>query len=260
MKKILILMLVLFTSQIAHARTTTVKRVIDGNTIKLTNGEEVRLIGIEISEDEKTGQEAVEFVKELIEPGQEVRLEFDMQERDKDGRLLAYVYQYVCGLICDLAAEEGEEFEILYSPDGTYRFVNATIIKSGYATPMTGPPNATYADLFKELYEEAREKKRGLWKQKIFFSKESFIKKLTEGMTQDNVVAVFGQPEEYACGEGGLRPIVPQHPENECWIYRVKGGWFVDVYFSGEDKRYVTWSQSNFDEINSNPLIAIFFM
>jgi len=44
-------------------------------------------------------------------------------------------------------------------------FINATIIKSGYASPMTIPPNVKHADLFKELYEEAREQKRGLWKE-----------------------------------------------------------------------------------------------
>jgi len=42
-------------------------------------------------------------------------------------------------------------------------FINATIIKSGYATPMIVPPNVAYADLFKELYLEARKQKRGLW-------------------------------------------------------------------------------------------------
>ena len=42
-------------------------------------------------------------------------------------------------------------------------FLNAEIIKGGYATPMTIPPNVKHADLFKELYEEARESKKGLW-------------------------------------------------------------------------------------------------
>lgn len=49
---------------------------------------------------------------------------------------------------------------------GKYKvFVNATIIKAGYATPITIPPNVKYADLFQELYEEAREQKMGLWRE-----------------------------------------------------------------------------------------------
>ncbi len=43
-------------------------------------------------------------------------------------------------------------------------FLNAFVVQQGYASPMTIPPNVKYADLFKELYQEAREQKRGLWK------------------------------------------------------------------------------------------------
>jgi len=35
---------------------------------------------------------------------------------------------------------------------------------------MTIPPNVKYADLFKELYEEAREQKRGLWSEEFNIS------------------------------------------------------------------------------------------
>ena len=52
----------------------------------------------------------------------------------------------------------------VYKNNSWHVFLNATIIKAGYATPMTIPPSVKYADLFKELYEEAREQKRGLWK------------------------------------------------------------------------------------------------
>jgi len=146
----------------------TVERVIDGDTLKLTNGEEVQLIGIKAPEDEKMGQEATEFVRELIKgkEGKEVKLQFDVQERDKYGRLLAYVlilppWYFRNEPYLELLPIEEE------NSDGKLNtkkvFLNATIIKSGYATPMTIPPNVKYADLFKELYEEARENKRGLW-------------------------------------------------------------------------------------------------
>jgi len=42
-------------------------------------------------------------------------------------------------------------------------FVNAEIVKQGYASLMTIPPNVKYADLFLRLYQEARENRRGLW-------------------------------------------------------------------------------------------------
>jgi len=136
-----------------------VKRVVDGDTIQLENGERVRLIGIdtpEMHESDKLyrdaqknnqdvkeiielGRQSYLFTKSLVE-GKRVRLEFDVEKYDKYKRTLAYVYLQ----------------------DGT--FVNAEIVKQGYASLLTIPPDVKYADLFQELYRQARENRRGLWK------------------------------------------------------------------------------------------------
>jgi len=136
-----------------------VTRAVDGDTLVLENGERVRLTGIdtpEIHESnklyrdsrksgqdlrtiKKMGQESFNFTKNLVE-GKRVRLEFDVEKTDRYKRLLAYVYL----------------------KDGT--FVNAEIVRQGYASLMTYPPNVKYADLFAKLYKEARENNRGLWK------------------------------------------------------------------------------------------------
>ncbi len=84
------------------------------------------------------GRQSYEFTRKLVE-GKRVRLEFDAERFDKYKRLLAYVYL----------------------EDGT--FVNAEIVKQGYASLLTIPPDVKYAELFKKLYREARENKRGLW-------------------------------------------------------------------------------------------------
>jgi len=135
-----------------------VTRAVDGDTLVLGNNERVRLIGIdtpEIHESEKLqrdsrrsgqdirtikamGQRSYAFTRNLVE-GKRVRLEFDVERRDRYSRLLAYVYL----------------------PDGI--FVNAEIVRQGYASLMTYPPNVKYADLFLNLYREARENRRGLW-------------------------------------------------------------------------------------------------
>lgn len=137
-----------------------VTRVVDGDTIVIETGERVRLIGIdtpEIHESNKLyrdsrkshkdtrlikelGMRSFNFVSGLLQ-GQRVKLEFDVEKQDKYGRLLAYVYL----------------------KDGT--FVNAKIVEQGYASLMTIPPNVKYADFFKQLYQQARESKRGLWKE-----------------------------------------------------------------------------------------------
>jgi len=135
-----------------------VKRAVDGDTLVLENGERVRLIGIDtpemhesdklyrdsqktqqdIKSIQKLGRRAYEFTKSMVE-GKRVSLEFDVERRDKYDRLLTYVYL----------------------KDGT--FLNAEIVKQGYASLMTIPPNVKYADLFLRLYREARLNKRGLW-------------------------------------------------------------------------------------------------
>jgi micrococcal nuclease len=135
-----------------------VKRVIDGDTLLLETGERVRLIGIDtpemhesdklyrdaqrsgrdISTIQKLGRLSYEFTKNLAQ-GKRVSLEFDVERYDKYDRLLAYVYL----------------------KDGT--FVNAEIVRQGYASLMSIPPNVKYADLFLKLYQEARENRRGLW-------------------------------------------------------------------------------------------------
>ena len=70
-----------------------------------------------------------------------INIEFDIQKRDKYRRLPGYVY-----------LENG-------------RILNEEIIKSGYASPMTIPPNVKYQDRFLKAYREAREAKRGLFRE-----------------------------------------------------------------------------------------------
>ncbi len=142
----------------ASAERAFVARAVDGDTLKLAGGERVRLIGIDTPElhesaklhrdAERTGQDvrtikqmgeaAYQFTRRLVE-GKEVRLEFDVQPRDRYGRLLAYIY-----------LDNG-------------LFVNAEIIRQGYAYPMVIPPNTRHADEFRQLFNEARRLNRGLW-------------------------------------------------------------------------------------------------
>ena len=138
-----------------------VERVVDGDTLKLSGQQRVRLIGIdtpevhysqklfkdaershrEIKTIQALGKKASDFTKNLCF-GRKVRLEFDVEKRDRYGRLLAYVYL----------------------EDGT--FVNAKIMEEGFAQIMTVPPNVKYSDYFLKLQKEARESGRGLWGMK----------------------------------------------------------------------------------------------
>jgi micrococcal nuclease len=138
--------------------TAFVERVVDGDTLKLSDGRKVRLIGVDtpelhysdkllrdsrrthkdIKEIQAMGRRAAAFIKQLCE-GQSVKIEFDVRRSDKYGRILAYIYL----------------------KDGA--FVNAEILKEGYAQVMTIPPNVKHSDYFLKLERSAREERKGLW-------------------------------------------------------------------------------------------------
>jgi micrococcal nuclease len=126
-----------------------VVRVVDGDTIHVRIGdrlEKVRYIGVNTPEirhprkgEEPGGREAARVNRELTD-GKRVRLELDVQERDRYGRVLAYVWV-------------GDTM------------VNAELVRLGYAQVMTVPPNVRYKDLFLDLQRAARETGRGLWRR-----------------------------------------------------------------------------------------------
>lgn len=131
--------------------TYTVMKVVDGDTFWISDGSEkgvkVRLIGIDAPESRKTGKKEVGyfgkeskiFLTDMIE-GKRVRLEYDVGRRDQFHRILAYAYL----------------------EDGT--FINAELVKNGYAVVMTIAPNVRFAETFASAQREAREARRGLWK------------------------------------------------------------------------------------------------
>jgi micrococcal nuclease len=126
-----------------------VVRVVDGDTIHVQVGsvrEKVRYIGVDTPETKDPrkpvqcfGQKAADFNASLV-ADESVRLVRDVEERDRYGRLLAYVYRVRDGL-----------------------FVNAELARLGYAQPLSIPPDVRFADRFAALAREAREAGRGLW-------------------------------------------------------------------------------------------------
>ncbi len=140
-----------------------VTRVVDGDTIvvRLDSGksEHVRLIGIDTPEskpnkraglqskrsgrDESTiialGKEAWRNTELLAPVGTQVELEYDVQQRDKYKRLLAYAYL----------------------SDG--RMLNEEILRAGYGSLLTIAPDVRYTERFRKAYEESRAAGRGLW-------------------------------------------------------------------------------------------------
>ncbi len=126
--------------------TVAVTSVVDGDTIHATvDGvdESIRYIGIDTPEVDPSigvecfGREASERNKALV-GGERVRLVFGAEERDRYGRLLAYVYV-------------GE------------KLINAELVAGGYAQTLEIEPNTDQAALFDRLERDAASAGRGLW-------------------------------------------------------------------------------------------------
>ncbi len=126
-----------------------VVRVVDGDTIQVEldgRREKVRYIGVDTPESVKPGTPVQCFAKRAsafnhhLVAGERVRLVPDAEARDRYGRLLAYVYRASDGL-----------------------FVNAALVRHGYAHTMTIPPNVAHAGEFHRLASAAHHAGRGLW-------------------------------------------------------------------------------------------------
>lgn len=125
----------------AQGEDTAVVRVIDGDTIEVTDGIRVRLIGVDTPEKAACfGAEATRYANELIPPGTRVRLVYDVQRRDAFGRTLAYVYKVSDGV-----------------------FVNLALARNGFAQQDTVPPNVAHAEEFRVAAGSARAASLGLW-------------------------------------------------------------------------------------------------
>ena len=129
--------------------TGRVVRVVDGDTIRVALAgrvERVRYVGIDTPESVKPGTPVECYAHRAASENarlvarRRVRLVLDVEPRDRFGRLLAYVYR---------------------SDDG--RFVNAALVRGGFARTLTIPPNVRFAARFRALAAQARQEHRGLW-------------------------------------------------------------------------------------------------
>jgi micrococcal nuclease len=127
-----------------------VTRIVDGDTLGIQIGdqeERVRLIGINTPESVDRsrpvmcfGKEATAHLTSLLPPGTPVRVELDVEPRDRYDRMLAYVHR---------------------ASDG--RFVNLAMVEDGFADQYTFPPNVAHTESFGVAARTARSEGRGLW-------------------------------------------------------------------------------------------------
>jgi micrococcal nuclease len=153
---IVFIILLLLISNTVHSKEYVVRKVIDGNTIQLDTGEIVKYIGIETPElnlkeggSEFFAKQASRYNQKLVFM-KKVRLEFDKEREDSAGRMLAYVFEKRV-------------------------FVNAELIKLGYARANIIPPNDKYKNMFLDYEKKAKQSEKGLWQETKKDTETSYI-------------------------------------------------------------------------------------
>ena len=129
----------------------TVLKVIDGDTVDIDikgDTERVRLIGVNTPETkhptkpiECFGPEASAYLTQLLPKGTHVRIERDIEARDRYGRMLLYLYRESDNL-----------------------FINLDLVSHGYGTPMSIEPNTFHRNDFVHAAALAETTNEGLWK------------------------------------------------------------------------------------------------
>lgn len=149
---------------------TVVTNVVDGDTldVMINNKEErIRLLLVDTPETKHPskpvqpfGPEASQFAKDTLE-GKEVRVELDVSERDKYGRLLAYIWI------------DGKMFNEMLLEEGLARVAYV------YA------PNTKYVDQFYEIQKKAQKQGVGIWSIENYATEEGFQDEKTSTSTKE---------------------------------------------------------------------------
>lgn len=136
----------LSATELARLPVCTIARIVDGDTVECKSGERVRLLLIDTPERGQApyGTRAAEALSALLPVGTEARVELDVQERDRYGRILAY----------------------LYTPDGV--MANEAMVRQGYAVVAVYPPNVRHVERMRAAAEAARRERAGLWETDAF--------------------------------------------------------------------------------------------
>jgi micrococcal nuclease len=100
---------------------------------------EARRLGMPMNEYLKYGDEAAEFSRRLLPKHGKFRIEYDVEKRDKYGRLLGYVFL----------------------PDG--RMLNEELVRAGLAYLFPTEKNVKYKKRLLAALADAKKNRRGIW-------------------------------------------------------------------------------------------------
>lgn len=140
-------------SKTGEVEKVTVNRIVDGDTIELTDGRKIRYLNMDTPETVKPntpvmcyGMDAKAYNKKAVDQ-KTIWLNFDKDPTDRYGRTLAFIY---------LDEQNANSNNVTQS-------LNADMVKKGYSRAISYSPNTTYKKDFESWMVTAREAKKGAW-------------------------------------------------------------------------------------------------
>lgn len=200
----------------------TVTKVVDGDTIhvKFENGleDKVRLILVDTPESkgryqgnpQPFAEEASRFATEQL-ADKKIQLELGVSERDRYGRLLAYVWI-------------------------NNTMFNEALLERGLARVAVYPPNTKYVDQFRNIQRKAQEAGLNIWSIEDYVQSEGFVdSELEEKASEDTETIDTTQQDNQ---DANLK-YDPNGPDRDCgdFVTQSEAQAFFDAAGSGDPHR-----------------------
>jgi micrococcal nuclease len=203
----------------------SIKYVIDGDTVVLTDNRHIRLIGINTPElshnenkpNEEGAEKAKQVLTQLLENQNHIQLLYGKERLDKHGRTLAHIY-----------LENGLN-------------IQAEILRQGLAMPLRIAPNLSLVDCYNKTSTLAKKENRGLWalsryktrdvlslsgNEKGFYFISGKVERITESRSsiwinlQNNVALRIHKDDLNSFNKNDLMSLRGKTIEANGWVYK----------------------------------------
>jgi micrococcal nuclease len=220
---------------IQRAETVTVSRVYDGDTLTLSDGRKIRLIGVNTPElaqknskgrqtsDQPYAQQARQATASFVKHSSALVIYPDSELRDHYGRWLAHIYN-----------QSGDSLE-------------QQLLQQGLAYHVAVPPNLSLAECFARTERRAREAQLGLWgKQGIpavtaKFLEQGGFQRVQGTVTDvqvgkhwrlrldDRLTVMLYSEHQHRFQKSWFLGLQGKAVEIQGWVYKVKGQWRIKL-------------------------------
>tara|TARA_R110000822_G_scaffold159476_26_gene299581 strand:- start:9090 stop:10049 length:960 start_codon:yes stop_codon:yes gene_type:complete len=213
----------------AKTQTVRVASVYDGDTLTLSDGRKVRLVGINAAEIGRDGQPDQPFsrlaqkeVSRFVHQARRIELLLDAQTKDHYGRWLGHLYN-----------EAGENLE-------------QYLLQQGLAYHVAIPPNLTLAKCLSKAEQRGRDAQLGVWNDSIppvpagqlnqggFQRVQGRVTRVQTAkhwrlVLDNNITVILYSEHQHRFTKMWFEHLQGQYIEVQGWVYRSKGHWRIKL-------------------------------